>query len=175
MLRRSPVSPVPVAASLRFLLPLLALCLALSLSACSEGFGSPSEEEVKVEVQALLEKSYCPKLGEAYAAGDASLISAFTVPKEVLRITRRIEELAGEGKTYEPIFRQVTVESVSTWNYSNAFATTVEVWDVSSYTTGSRQLLNQQLGQRSRVKYQLKRQDSDRTWVVLYRELAETL
>ena len=152
---------------------LLASCL---LTSCSKGPGEPSQDELRAEVQKLLETAYCPKLGEAYGQGNAAVLEAVTVPKEISRISRRIEELADEGRTYEPTFKQVTVESVSTWNYSNAFATTVEVWDVRSYSIGSsRQLINEQVGQRSRVKYQLKRQDSDGSWIVLYRELAETL
>lgn len=158
--------------------PSLLLTLGLSLIllvSCSKGPGEPSQDELRAEVQKLLETSYCPKLGEAYAKGDVAVLETVTVPKELSRISRRIEELADEGRTYEPTFKQVTVESVSTWNYSNAFATTLEVWDVRSYSRGSRQLLNEQAGQRSRVKYQLKRQDSDGSWIVLYRELAETL
>ena len=160
--------PLPLTLSLTLLL--------LLLTACSQGPGEPNQEELRAEVQQLLEKNYCPKLGEAYANRDATRLESFTVPKEISRIARRIEELEAEGKVYEPIFRQVTVESVSTWNYSNAFATTVEVWDVRSFTSGSsHQLVNEQVGQRSRVKYQLKRQDSDGSWVVLYRELGENL
>jgi len=65
------------------------------------------------------------------------------------------------------------VESVSTWKHSNAFVTTVETWDVRSYTLGDHILLSEVTDQRNRVKYQLKRKD--RGWVVLYRELAEAL
>jgi hypothetical protein len=59
------------------------------------------------------------------------------------------------------------------WNYSNAFVTSLEVWDVRSFTVGAHVLVQESLGQRSRVKYQLKRKDG--SWVILYRELAETL
>lgn len=173
----SPFSPISRPARHRSLLSLgFLVLLAFLPTACSKGPGEPSQDELRAEVQKLLETSYCPKLGQAYATGDVAVLETVTVPKELSRISRRIEELADEGRTYEPSFKQVTVESVSTWNYSNAFATTLEVWDVRSYSIGSsRQLINEQIGQRSRVKYQLKRQDSDNSWIVLYRELAESL
>ena len=150
-----------------------AMALALSVLVCLGGcsVGPPSEEVDKGEIQAMLE-SYLPRLGRAYAERDPSLLGEQAVPKEHARIQLRIEELEANGQVYEPIFESVTVESVTVWNYSNAYATTVEVWDVSAYTLGSRQLVTQSLDQRSRVKYQLKRKDDG--WIVLYRELDQT-
>lgn len=151
------------------LLPALFALLILSVS-CSP----PGAEEIdKTEVQNLLTE-YLPKLGEAYTQANARLIEPWAVPKEVARIDLRIEELEAMGQVYEPVFHELEVVSISPWNYSNAFVTTIEVWDVSSYTVGSHRLVSQAIGQKSRVKYQLKRQD-DNSWVVLYRELETNL
>ena len=45
------------------------------------------------------------------------------------------------------------------------------MWDIRTYSTGSDQLLTEQLGQRNRVKYQLKRIDG--SWQVLFRTILE--
>lgn len=115
-------------------------------------------------------RQYLPRLGEAYARQDPTLLEDFAVPKEIARIQLRIDELDQRGEVYEPEFREVTVEDVSVWNYANAFITTFEVWDVRSFTVGSHMLIQEVVGQRSRVKYQLKRKDG--SWVILYRELS---
>lgn len=157
------------APSLRLLSLVVVLTAGLLLSGCS----APGADEIdKAEVEALL-LEYLPKLGEAYAQADASIIEPWAVPKEVARIELRIEELEARGQVYEPVFESLEVVSISPWNYSNAFVTTLEVWDVTAYTLVSRQVVNQVLDQKSRVKYQLKRQDDG--WVVLYRELEKNL
>lgn len=142
----------------------------LALTACS-GDGPSSEEVDKAEIQAVLE-AYLPVLGKAYAERDPSLIEPWTVPKERARIQLRIDELEARGQIYEPTFKNVTVENVSVWNYSNALVTTVEVWDVRAYTLGTHMVVNESLDQRSQVKYQLKRKDDG--WSILYRELSKT-
>ncbi|MDA8016846.1 MAG: ARC6/PARC6 family protein [Thermoanaerobaculia bacterium] len=154
---------------LKLVLGLAFWALAVGLAGCSP----PGAEEIdKSEVRTLLE-AYLPKLGEAYAQADPSVLEPWAVPKEVARIELRIGELEANGQVYEPVFQSLEVVSISPWNYSNAFVTTIEIWDVSAYTMGSRRLVNQALGQKSRVKYQLKRRDD--SWVVLYRELEQTL
>ncbi|MEM1180736.1 MAG: IMS domain-containing protein [Acidobacteriota bacterium] len=170
------IGPAPVAPpSVRLAWPAWALgllCALLAMNLVGCGAAAPPTEEVsQAEIQTMLE-AYLPVLGTAYAERNPKLIADYAVPKEQARIQLRIEELTAKGQIYEPIFSSVTVESVSVWNYSNAYASTVEVWDVSAYTLGSKQLVNQSLGQRSRVKYQLKRKDDG--WVVLYRELEQT-
>ena len=138
------------------------------------GCAPPGEnpEVDRGEIEQML-RGYLPLLGQAYATRDPSLLEAGAVPKEVARIRLRIDELTENSRVYEPEFREVTVEDVSVWNYSNAFVTTLEVWDVRSFTLGSHVLVQESLGQRSRVKYQMKRKDG--TWVILFRELAQTL
>ena len=139
------------------------------LAGCPETGGDPEVD--RQEIEAVL-RSYLPKLGQAYATRDTSIIEGFAVPKELARISLRTEELAAAGRVYEPELKEVTVEDVSIWNYSNAFVTTLEVWDVRSFTLGTHLQLNESLGQRNRVKYQVKRKDDG--WVILYRELDQT-
>ncbi len=136
---------------------------------CGEIGGDPEAD--RQEIEAVL-REYLPKLGQAYGSRDMSVLEGLAVPKEMARISLRTEELSAAGRVYEPEFKQVTVEDVSVWNYANAFVTTLEVWDVRSFTLGTHLLVNESLGQRNRVKYQLKRKGEG--WVILYRELDQT-
>ena len=154
----------------RYLLPAFLLCVLLVTTACGPA-GAPSEEVDKAEIQQVLD-AYLPVLGKAYANGSTSSLEPWAVPKEQARIQLRIEELEARGQVYEPDFKSVTVENISVWNYSNAFVTTVEVWDVRAYTLGTRMVINESLDQRSRVKYQMKRKGDG--WSILYRELEKT-
>lgn len=151
------------------------LFFALSLALLFLAGCDRSAEQVEVdrrEIEEFLEV-YLPKLGEAYAARDPQILAGMAVPKELSRIELRTKELAELGQVYEPTFREVTVESASVWNYSNALVSTFEVWDVRSYTVGSHILVTESLGQKNRVKYQLKREGD--SWVVLFRDLAESI
>ncbi len=149
---------------------LVALLLAaLPWGGCGEPGSDPQVD--RQEIETVL-RDYLPLLGQAYAKRDMSILERFAVPKEMARISLRTEELAETGRVYEPEFKEVTVEDVSTWNYSNAFVTTLEVWDVRSFTLGTHLLVNESLGQRNRVKYQMKRKEG--SWVILYRELDQT-
>ncbi len=148
---------------------LLALLVAAFLGGCGEPGSDPQVD--REEIESVL-REYLPKLGQAYAQRDTSILEGFAVPKEMARISLRTEELAETGRVYEPEFKEVTVEDISTWNYSNAFVTTLEVWDVRSFTLGTHLQVNESLGQRNRVKYQMKRKEG--SWVILYRELDQT-
>ena len=150
-----------------------AVCLLLGISLILAGCGDSqqTEEVKKQEVEALL-LEYLPELGRAYAEGDPGILEGMAVPKEMSKIEVRIRELVAQGRVFEPTFKTLVVEDISTWNYSNAFVTTFEVWDLKSYSLGDRVLMSESLDQGNRVKYQLKRRDD--TWVVLYRELDQT-
>ncbi|MFQ5350177.1 MAG: IMS domain-containing protein, partial [Thermoanaerobaculia bacterium] len=87
--------------------------------------------------------------------------------KEIAAIEKRISDLADQGRILDPTFRQLTVEEVTIFNYANAYVTTVEVWDLRSLATGSREQLAEDIGQSTRVKYQLKREGGG--WKVLFR------
>ena len=145
------------------------LLVSLAGAGCMETGSDPQVD--RQEIEAVL-REYLPKLGQAYATRDMSILEGFAVPKEMARISLRTEELTATGRVYEPEFKEVTVEDVSVWNYSNAFVTTLEVWDVRSFTLGTHLKVNESLGQRNRVKYQMKRKEGG--WVILYRELDQT-
>ena len=114
----------------------------------------------------------CPSWGRLTPNATPPSLRTTRYPRRTARISLRTEELADTGWVYEPEFKEVTVEDVSVWNYSNAFVTTLEVWDVRSFTLGTHILVNESLGQRNRVKYQMKRKEG--SWVILYRELDQT-
>ena len=164
--RRRPPTVREVALLTVTLVPLL-------LAACG-GIGEPPPEVVREELEVFL-ADYLPRLSEAYASQDASLLEGYAVPKELSKIEARTTELAAAGRYFAPELVELTVEDFSTWNYSNAFVSTFEVWDIRAYTLGTDILLQESLGQRNRVKYQLKRKDDGGGWQVLYRELGETI
>ncbi len=114
---------------------------------------------------------YLPRLGEAYATGDLEPLRGLAAEKEIAAIEKRIIDLAASGRVLEPTFRTLTVEDVTVFNYANAYVTTVEVWDLRSLATGSRQPLAEEIGQSNRVKYQLKREGD--SWRVLFRTIQE--
>jgi hypothetical protein len=134
---------------------------------------SPSAERQEVnrdEIKADLEV-YLPLLGEAYATGNLELLREWAVEKEMSRVMKRLDDLTSQGRRLIPTFRQVTIEDVNVWNYSNAFVTTVEVWDLQILATGAEEVLAEELGQSNRVKYQLKRGEDH--WRVLFRTIQE--
>lgn len=167
---KKPSTPRPTLRSWRLLFSVPILCLTLlSLVACGD---SEVEEEIdRQEIEVFL-NAYLPKLGQAYAERDSNLLEGMAVPKEMSKIEVRLRELASQGRLFEPQFKSLVVEDVSVWNYSNAFVTTFEVWDLKSLSLGARVPMSESLDQGNRVKYQLKRRDD--SWVVLYRELDQT-
>lgn len=144
----------------------------VALAACGAPPGELPPEEAKAEIQAMLEE-YLPKVGQAYRESDSSVLEEYVVPKERARTEKRLAELEAQGVVYDPELVSVTVEDVSIWNYSNAFASTLEVWNVRSTTLSGDQVLQEKPGQRNKVKYQLKQEEG--RWKVLYRELSEVL
>ncbi|MFQ5525980.1 MAG: IMS domain-containing protein [Thermoanaerobaculia bacterium] len=145
--------------------------LALALGALvTTGCSSPAEKDAvaKAEIQVFLE-DFLPALGEAYAERDAYRVEAFVAQKEIARIGKRLDELSAQGQVYEPTVRSITIEAVNTWSNSNAYVTTLELWDVRRLAAGTDQVLTEVLEQPNRVKYQMKR-DAD-GWRVLYRTI----
>jgi len=138
--------------------------LLLATFACASG-----EEQKQVDTAAIAAalEAYLPLLGQAYATGDLAPLEGLAAQKEIAAVEKRISELADQGRVLEPIFRELTVEDVKVFNYANAYVTTVEVWDLRSLATGSREQLAEDVGQRNRVKYQLKREGG--SWKVLFR------
>lgn len=154
--------------------PLFILCLlvtTLGLAGC--GGSTESKSQVQREEFEIFLADYLPRLGRAYAERNPSLLEDYAVAKELAKIEARTTELSAAGRVYVPELVQLTVEDFTIWNHSNAFVSTFEVWNIRSYTLGTEILLQESLGQKNRVKYQLKRKDDG--WVVLYRELGETI
>lgn len=144
--------------------------LASGFIACG-GEASESHHEVdRQEIQTALEV-YLPLLGEAYATGNLAPLEPYAAQKEISTVHRRVEDLAVQGRTLVATFRTLTIEDVNVWNYSNAFVSTSEIWDLVVYATGTDQVLAEEREQPSRVKYQLKREGNG--WRVLYRGIQE--
>ena len=136
-----------------------------------------TEERLAVDeaaIEATLE-AYLPLLGEAYSTGDVELLRDWAAEKEMARIYKRVMDLADQGRVLAPTLLQMTVEEVKVWNYSNAFVTTLEVWDVRSLVVGTEQIVAEELGQTNRVKYQLERnsESDEGLWRILYRSKQE--
>lgn len=138
--------------------------IALQL-ACGEGKVAESARN-KDDIQEFLE-DYLPILAKAYSTGDVQSLKGFAAEKEMAYIRKYLEKLSDSGRILEPSFEHATIEDFNVWNNSNAFVTTVEVWDVRMFATGSHTLLGEDIGRSDRVKYQLKRKDG--RWRVLYR------
>jgi hypothetical protein len=147
----------------RALRPLSALLLLTAL-ACG-----PSEQQQRADTESVAAalEVYLPRLGRAYASGDLAPLEGLAAQKEIAAIEKRISDLADQGRILEATFRELTIEEVTVFNYANAYVTTVEVWDLRSLATGSREQLAEDLGQSNRVKYQLKREGD--SWRVLFR------
>ncbi len=150
------------------LISLTAILLACQLG-CSESV-KVDDDAAKQEIQATLE-AYLPLLGEAYATGNVEPLRDWAAEKEMARIYKIVTELAAQGRILVPTFHQLTIEELNVWNYSNAYVTTLEVWDLETYASGTDQVLAQESEQPNRVKYQLKR-DEDH-WRVLFRTIQE--
>lgn len=147
---------------------LAALCL--TIMACGGESGTSDDLADRQEIQTTLE-TYLPLLAEAYATGELTALEPYAAQKEVASIHKRINDLWSQGKSLEATLRSVTVEEVKIWNYSNAYATTHEVWDLVVLATGSEQVLASEYEQPNRVKYQLKRENGG--WRILFREIQE--
>jgi len=145
-----------------------ATLLVVALAGC--GGAEKREAADTSSIEAAL-REYLPKLAEAYAGADASVLEGLAAPKEMARIGKRIDELQAQGRTLEPEFLELEVEKVDVWGYANAFVNTVEIWDIRSYATGTHQEVGKDLGKSNRVKYQFKR-EGDR-WLVLYRTISD--
>ena len=145
-----------------------ALCLGLLALGC--GGATEQEGDARPEIEALLAE-YLPLLGEVYAENDSSRVEGLAAPREIAAIDKRLRDIQLEGRRLAPTFQSVAIEDLQVWGYANAYVTTQEVWDIRTYSTGSDQLLTEQLGQRNRVKYQLKRIDG--SWQVLFRTILE--
>lgn len=144
------------------------LVLSFGLLACAE---SPEgSEETRAEIEQLLE-AYLPRLSEAYRDGNPSAVEGLAAQREIAAIEKRLRDITLEGRRLEPTFRSVSIEEVKIWSYANAYVTTNEIWDIRTFATGADTMLTEQLEERNRVKYQLKKIDGQ--WTVLGRFLLD--
>lgn len=138
--------------------------------------GCENTEEVTPEDEAAIEAllaDYLPKMASAYADGDLEVLRGLAAEKEIATLYKRINDLMNqEGRVVVPTLQSFEIEQITIWNYSNAFVTTLEVWDLEVLAAGTDQRLSGVEGQRNRVTYQLKRRDEG--WEVLYRAIQTT-
>jgi len=151
------------------------LTLAILLSgtfavACGDASSKSDEEVEREEIQVMLE-TYLPLLAQAYSTGQYSALEPYAAQKEISSIHKRVQDLTVQGRRLEATLRSVTIEDIKAWNYSNAYVTTHEVWDLVVHATGSDQVLAEEYEQPNRVKYQLKRDDD--SWRILFRQIQE--
>jgi hypothetical protein len=145
------------------------LLLPFAVSACGEAPAVSPEDQVAI---ATLLGNYLPRLADAYRSGDLTILEGLASEKEIAELDKRISDLAAEGRDVRPTFESFDIEDVTVWSHSNAFVTTIEVWDLRVYASGTDQLLSEVDDQRNRVKYQLKRREDG--WQVLYRQIVTT-
>lgn len=137
------------------------------VTACN-GSSASRQELDRQEITTTLE-TFLPLLGEAYASGEFAPLADWAAEKEVSGVRKRVEDLALAGRRLVPTFRSLTIEEIDVWNYSNAYVTSHEVWDLVVYASGTDQVLSQELEQPNRVKYQLKREGG--RWRILFRQI----
>ena len=146
----------------------LVFCLLILALGCGP---SPRRQAADREAIHAMLSAYLPKLAEAYATGDAQTLKPLAAEKEISSVAKRIGDLADQGRVLKPSLRSFTIEAVEIWNATNAYVTTVEIWDLHVYASGTDTQLSQELEQSNRVKYQLKRENGQ--WFVLYRTIQE--
>lgn len=148
---------------------LASLLLLGGVLGCGETAAVSPQDEAEI---ATLLGSYLPRLADAYRTGDLTILEGLATEKEIAELDKRIADLADQGREVRPTLQSFDIEDINIWSYANAFVTTIEVWDLRVYATGTDQVLSEVDGQRSRVKYQLKRREEG--WQVLYRQIVDT-
>ena len=154
----------------RFLVVLTAAALSiLGLGGCESDRTAAPEDEA--QVLEMLEE-YLPRLALAYSSGETSVLEGFAAEKEIAGMEGRIRGLLNESREIHPTFKSVKLEDVKVWRHVNAYATTLEVWDLQVVAEGTDTVLSEVYNQSNRVRYQLKRRDG--SWVVLFRQIEDT-
>ena len=136
--------------------------LLVSLLACGGGSQQDSGK-ARAEIEALLE-DYLPRSARSTASGIRRWSKGWRRRARSPR-SRSGCATSARGAAAVADLPVGDVEELKVWGYANAYVTTQEIWDIRTYSTGSEQLLTEQLAQRNRVKYQLKKIDG--SWTVL--------
>ncbi len=158
-------------ASLGWRRPFVGCCLVAVLVLVATGCSpSDSVEEQAADRREVLEtlKGYLALLSEGYATGNLEPMRELAAEKEVAMVSKQVSEYMALGLVVDAQLREITLEDLTVWSVNNAYATTVEVWDLRKKVMGTERLLSEALGRSHRVKYQLKRRPEG--WQVLYRE-----
>ena len=147
-----------------------ACCLLVASTLLLGGCGPERAEEQAVDRELVLEtlKSYLALLSEGYATGNLEPMRQLAAEKEVATVAKLVTDYARQGMRIDAQLKEITLEDLTVWSTNNAYATTVEVWDLRKRVVGTDRLLSEALGRTHRVKYQLKRRAEG--WQVLYRE-----
>jgi len=152
-------------APVRIATAILLLAAPLVMLACQSD--ERTAELERGDIEDLL-ADYLPRFAEAYRTGNVEVLREVASEKELAAMTKQISDLMSqEGRVIDPTLESFTVEQINVWNYSNAFVTTIEVWDLKVLASGSETVLSEVEDQRSRVKYQLKRREDG--WQILSR------
>ncbi len=148
----------------------LIVCLVVSLVLLVSGCAPESVEEQAADRELVLAtlKSYLALLSEGYATGNLEPMRQLAAEKEVATVAKLVSDYARQGMRIDAQLKEITLEDLTVWSSNNAYATTVEVWDLRKRVVGTDRLLSEALGRTHRVKYQLKRRAEG--WQVLYRE-----
>jgi len=133
---------------------------------------SEATDEQRVEIEALLAE-YLPALASTYADGNVERIRPFAVERVMAQVMKRIVDLSDAGLVLEPELESVVIEELHGWGNDFAIVTTFEVWNLRYYAAGGDALVSERVGNRSRVKYQLK--VTDGRWRIFHRALEQDL
>ena len=167
--RRRPAS-IRTRATNALLLALLSL-VALPMAGC--GGQEELSEADRAAIRETLE-AYLPRLAEAYATGNVEVLRPWAAEKELAIVHKKVQDLMDqENRVIQPTLQGFEIEDITPWNYSNAFVTTLETWDIKVLASGTEVVTSEARAQRDRVKYQLKRREDG--WIVLYRQIQQTL
>jgi len=147
-------------------LRLAGLTLAVLLAGC--GPSTQQTATARAQIHTLLSE-YLPKLAQAYATQNAKILEPMAAEKEVSSVQKRIGDLQDQGRVLKPELTSFTIEDVQVWNTTNAYVTTVEIWDLHVYASGTDTEVSKELQQSNRVKYQLSRENGN--WIILYRTI----
>jgi len=144
---------------------LAGLALLATLAACG-----PSAEETEEDREAILEalETYNERLSQAYAFADPSVLEGIAATREINSVRTNIARVASEGKRIVSELEQLTIEDLNHYQASNAYVQTFEVWDIQVQAVGSDEVISRDRDQRSRVRYQVKREGGE--WTVVWRQ-----
>jgi len=146
----------------------LLIVAALVLSGC--GPSQQRREQDRAEIERLLD-AYGRALAEAYRSGSAEALREVATERELTRVHKQIEELAGGGRRLDaqPVSR--AIQSVD-FNRNTASVTATEVWNLRVVATGSETVLSESPAQENQILYSLTREGG--RWWILSRILARS-